>query len=68
MVRAFLKRPVSNTLTVAGKPQLHRLNIHEYQGSELMSKYVVNVPKGVAVSFAEKIKNAIQEIFPKEMS
>ncbi|XP_030533989.1 succinate--CoA ligase [ADP-forming] subunit beta, mitochondrial [Rhodamnia argentea] len=69
MVRALLKRLVSNTLTVAGKPQHHqlrRLNIHEYQGSELMSKYGVNVPRGVAVSSVEEIKKAIQEVFPKE--
>ncbi|KAK3414834.1 hypothetical protein EUGRSUZ_H00143 [Eucalyptus grandis] len=70
MVRAaLLKRLVSNSLTVAGKPQHHqlrRLNIHEYQGAELMSKYGVNVPKGVAVSSAEEIKKAIQEVFPNE--
>lgn len=54
---------------MAGKPQHHqlrRLNIHEYQGAELMSKYGVNVPKGVAVSSAEEIKKAIQEVFPNE--
>ncbi|KAF8014364.1 hypothetical protein BT93_H0258 [Corymbia citriodora subsp. variegata] len=69
MVRALLKRLVSNTLTVAGKSQHHqlrRLNIHEYQGAELMSKYGINVPKGVAVSSAEEIKKAIQEVFPNE--
>ncbi|KAK9269771.1 hypothetical protein L1049_001549 [Liquidambar formosana] len=36
------------------------------QGSELMGKYGVNVPKGVAISSVDKVKNAIQDVFPKE--
>lgn len=36
------------------------------QGAELMSKYGVNVPKGVAVGSTDEIKKAIQEVFPNE--
>ncbi|KAK4793922.1 hypothetical protein SAY86_011916 [Trapa natans] len=69
MARAMLKRLVSNSLSIAGRSQhnqLRRLNIHEYQGAELMSKYGINVPKGVAVSSAEEIRKTIQSVFPNE--
>lgn len=36
------------------------------QGAELMGKYGINVPKGVAVSSAEEIRKAIQSVFPSE--
>ncbi|KAK9266990.1 hypothetical protein L1049_028606 [Liquidambar formosana] len=35
-------------------------------GSELMGKYGVNVPKGIAISSVDEVKNAIQDVFPKE--
>ncbi|KAH7863202.1 hypothetical protein Vadar_014703 [Vaccinium darrowii] len=69
MVRGSLNKLVSRSLSVAGKwqqQQLRRLNIHEYQGAELMSKYGVNVPKGVAVSSVSEVRKAIQEVFPNE--
>ncbi|XP_010264985.1 PREDICTED: succinate--CoA ligase [ADP-forming] subunit beta, mitochondrial [Nelumbo nucifera] len=69
MARGLLGKLVSRSLSVAGKwqqQQLRRLNIHEYQGAELMSKYGINVPRGVAVSSVEEIKKAIQNAFPKE--
>ena len=31
-----------------------------------MGKYGVNVPKGVAVSSLDEVKNAIQQVFPNE--
>lgn len=31
-----------------------------------MSKYGINVPKGVAVSSVQEVKNVIQSTFPKE--
>lgn len=34
------------------------------QGSELMSKYGINVPKGVAVSSVDEAKNAVRTAFP----
>ncbi|KAI5082697.1 hypothetical protein GOP47_0002440 [Adiantum capillus-veneris] len=46
--------------------QLRHLNIHEYQGSKLMSQYGVNVPKGVAVSSISEIKNVLEQTFPGE--
>ncbi|KAL0733444.1 hypothetical protein Bca4012_009654 [Brassica carinata] len=65
----LVKKLVSRSLSVAGKwqhQQLRRLNIHEYQGAELMGKYGVNVPKGVAVSSLDDVKNAIEQVFPNE--
>ncbi|KAK1308529.1 hypothetical protein QJS10_CPA09g02014 [Acorus calamus] len=55
--------------SIAGRwqqQQLRRLNIHEYQGAELMGKHGINVPKGVAVSSLEEIKKTIQDVFPGE--
>ncbi|XP_009336114.2 succinate--CoA ligase [ADP-forming] subunit beta, mitochondrial [Pyrus x bretschneideri] len=69
MVRGLLKQLTFRSLSVAGKwqqQQLRRLNIHEYQGAELMSKYGVNVPKGVAAGSVNEVKKAIQDAFPKE--
>ncbi|KAA0039883.1 succinyl-CoA ligase [Cucumis melo var. makuwa] len=67
MVRGLLNKLVSRSLSVAGKwqhQQLRRLNIHEYQGAELMSKYGINVPKGLAVSSVDEVKNAVKTAFP----
>ncbi|RDX86574.1 Succinate--CoA ligase [ADP-forming] subunit beta, mitochondrial [Mucuna pruriens] len=69
MVRGLLNKLVSRSLSVAGKwqhNQLRRLNIHEYQGAELMSKHGVNVPRGVAVSTVEEARKAIKDVFPNE--
>ncbi|RVW53796.1 Succinate--CoA ligase [ADP-forming] subunit beta, mitochondrial [Vitis vinifera] len=69
MVRGLVNKLVSRSLNVAGKwqqQQLRRLNIHEYQGAELMSKYGINVPKGVAVGSIEEVRKTIQDVFPKE--
>lgn len=69
MVRGSLGKLVSRSLTLAGRwqqQQLRRLNIHEYQGAELMSKRGINVPRGVAVSSAEEVKRAIKDVFPSE--
>ncbi|KAF2294911.1 hypothetical protein GH714_026980 [Hevea brasiliensis] len=35
-------------------------------GADLMSKYGINVPKGVAVSSVDEVRKAIQEVFPNE--
>uniref|UniRef100_A0A7N0ZZ91 Succinate--CoA ligase [ADP-forming] subunit beta, mitochondrial n=1 Tax=Kalanchoe fedtschenkoi TaxID=63787 RepID=A0A7N0ZZ91_KALFE len=69
MVRGLIGKLAERCLTVAGKwqqQQLRRLNIHEYQGAELMSKYGVNVPRGVAVGSTEELKKAILEAFPNQ--
>ncbi|KNA24588.1 hypothetical protein SOVF_014310 [Spinacia oleracea] len=66
MVRGLLKNLVSKSLSSAGKwqqQQLRRLNIHEYQGAELMSKYGVNVPKGLAISSVDEVQKAIKDSF-----
>uniref|UniRef100_A0A2P2M8Q1 Succinate--CoA ligase [ADP-forming] subunit beta, mitochondrial n=1 Tax=Rhizophora mucronata TaxID=61149 RepID=A0A2P2M8Q1_RHIMU len=68
-MRGLLNKLVSRSLSVAGKwqqQQLRRLNVHEYQGAELMSKYGINVPKGVAVSSFDEVRKAIQDVFPNE--
>ncbi|KVI12348.1 ATP-citrate lyase/succinyl-CoA ligase [Cynara cardunculus var. scolymus] len=69
MVRGLLNKLATKSITVAGRwqqQQLRRLNIHEYQGAELMGKYGINVPKGVAVSSVEEVRKAIQTTFPNE--
>lgn len=69
MVRGMLRKLANQSLSVAGKwqqQQLRRLNIHEYQGAELMSKYGINVPKGVAVASVDQVKKAIQDVFPNQ--
>ncbi|CAH1431865.1 unnamed protein product [Lactuca virosa] len=69
MVRGLLNKLATKSINVAGKwqqQQLRRLNIHEYQGAELMGKYGINVPKGVAVSSVEEVRKAIQTTFPNE--
>ncbi|KAK6164275.1 hypothetical protein DH2020_001139 [Rehmannia glutinosa] len=69
MVRGLLGKLASRSLSVAGKwqqQQLRRLNIHEYQGAELMSKHGINVPKGVAVGSVEEVRKAMQEVFPNQ--
>ncbi|KAF9669756.1 hypothetical protein SADUNF_Sadunf14G0140600 [Salix dunnii] len=68
-MRGLLNKLVPRSLSVACKwqhQQLRRLNIHEYQGAELMGKYGVNVPKGVAVSSLEEVKETIRDVFPGE--
>ncbi|XP_002979653.2 succinate--CoA ligase [ADP-forming] subunit beta, mitochondrial [Selaginella moellendorffii] len=44
--------------------QLRHLNIHEYQGADLMSKYGVNVPKGAVVSSRKEISTVLEKEFP----
>ncbi|GJX36862.1 succinate--CoA ligase [ADP-forming] subunit beta, mitochondrial [Tanacetum coccineum] len=68
-MRGLLNKVASKSVTVASKwqqQQLRRLNIHEYQGAELMSKFGINVPKGVAVSSVEEVRKAIQTTFPND--
>ncbi|XXG44023.1 hypothetical protein AAC387_Pa01g3925 [Persea americana] len=69
MARGLMNKLGSRTISIAGKwqqQQLRRLNIHEYQGAELMGKHGINVPKGVTVSAVGEVKKAIQEVFPNE--
>ncbi|GMI66424.1 hypothetical protein like AT2G20420 [Hibiscus trionum] len=68
-MRGLVNKLVSRSLSVAGQwqqQQLRRLNIHEYQGAELMSKYGINVPKGVAVSSLDEVKEAVKTTFPNQ--
>ncbi|CAL9146839.1 unnamed protein product [Musa hybrid cultivar] len=69
-MRGSLGKLVAGSLSLAGrwqKQQLRRLNVHEYQqGAELMSKYGINVPKGVAVSSVEEVKETVRSVFPNE--
>ncbi|MBA0702996.1 hypothetical protein Goari_005540, partial [Gossypium aridum] len=68
-MRRLMNKLVSRSLSVAGKwqqQQLRRLNIHEYQGADLMNKYGINVPKGVAVSSIDEVKEAVKSAFPNE--
>ncbi|KAH1129808.1 hypothetical protein J1N35_001186 [Gossypium stocksii] len=68
-MRGLMNKLLSRSLSVAGKwqqQQLRRLNIHEYQGADLMNKYGINVPKGVAVSTIDEVKEAVKSAFPNE--
>ncbi|CAI9107587.1 OLC1v1006974C1 [Oldenlandia corymbosa var. corymbosa] len=69
MVRGLLGKLAGRSLSVAGKwqqQQLRRLNIHEYQGAELMGKYGINVPKGAAVGSIGEIKKTLESVFPNQ--
>ncbi|XP_070012378.1 succinate--CoA ligase [ADP-forming] subunit beta, mitochondrial-like [Nicotiana sylvestris] len=69
MVRGLLRKLGAQSLTIAGKwqqQQLRLLNIHEFQGAELMGKYGINVPKGVAVTTLGDVKKAIQDVIPDQ--
>ncbi|VFQ86264.1 unnamed protein product [Cuscuta campestris] len=69
MVRGLLRKLAGRSLSLAGKwqqQQLRRLNIHEYQGAELMGKHGINVPRGVAIGSIGEVKKAIQEFFPNQ--
>ncbi|KAI3460986.1 hypothetical protein Pfo_017649 [Paulownia fortunei] len=69
MVRGLLGKLAGRSVSVAGKwqqQQLRRLNIHEYQGAELMSKHGINVPKGVAVGSVDEVKKALRDVFPNQ--
>ncbi|XP_025794431.1 succinate--CoA ligase [ADP-forming] subunit beta, mitochondrial-like isoform X2 [Panicum hallii] len=43
-----------------------RLNIHEYQGAELMGKYGINAPRGATAGSAQEVKDALKNVFPNE--
>ncbi|CAN4101263.1 unnamed protein product [Withania somnifera] len=65
----MLRKLANQSFSVAGKwqqQQIRRLNIHEYEGAELMGKYGINVPKGVAVGSLDEVKKAIQDVLPNK--
>jgi len=72
MVRGSATRLLTRAVTVVRsgqswqQQQVRHLNIHEYQGASLMSKYGVNVPKGIVVSSVAEVKQAIRDAFPGE--
>ncbi|AQK53686.1 Succinate--CoA ligase [ADP-forming] subunit beta mitochondrial [Zea mays] len=69
MVRGSLGKLASRALSVAGRwqhQQLRRLNIHEYQGAELMGKYGINVPRGAAAGSVQEVNDALKNMFPSE--
>ncbi|PPR94562.1 hypothetical protein GOBAR_AA26108 [Gossypium barbadense] len=71
-MRGLMNKLVSRSLSVAGKwQQQHVLVIDEFwlsenQGADLMNKYGINVPKGVAVSTIDEVKEAVKSAFPNE--
>ncbi|KAJ8512161.1 hypothetical protein OPV22_002595 [Ensete ventricosum] len=67
MMRGSIGELVAGSLAFARrwqKQQLRRLNVHEYQGAELMIKYGINVSKGVAAPSIEEVKEAVKSVFP----
>ncbi|PAN47973.1 hypothetical protein PAHAL_9G326400 [Panicum hallii] len=45
-----------------------RLNIHEYQGAELMGKYGINAPRGATAGSAQEVKDALKNIVVKSQT
>lgn len=41
---------------------MRHLNIHEYQGAQLLEKYGVNVPPGIACNTIEEVKTATAKL------
>lgn len=72
MVRGSATRLLTRAVTAVRsgqswqQQQVRHLNIHEYQGASLMSKYGVNVPKGIVVSSVAEVKQVIRDAFPGE--
>lgn len=72
MVRGLASRLLTRAVTAVRsgqswqQQQVRHLNVHEYQGASLMSKYGVNVPKGIVVSSVAEVKQAIRDAFPEE--
>lgn len=72
MVRGSASRLLTRAVTAVRsgqswqQQQVRHLNVHEYQGASLMSKYGVNVPKGIVVSSVAEVKQAIRDAFPEE--
>ncbi|KAM0830739.1 hypothetical protein ACQ4PT_066019 [Festuca glaucescens] len=69
MVRGSIGRLASRALSVGGKwqhQQLRRLNVHEYQGADLMGKFGINVPKGAVVGSVQEVKEVLKNVFPSE--
>mmetsp|Transcript_23279 Transcript_23279/g.32154 ORF Transcript_23279/g.32154 Transcript_23279/m.32154 type:complete len:426 (+) Transcript_23279:42-1319(+) len=56
----------SRTLVVPHLQQSRFLNVHEYQGAELLSKYGVNVPPGIAGSTTAEVKDACAKMVDSE--
>eukprot|EP00889_Picochlorum_renovo_P000831 jgi/Picre1/27861/NNA_000825.t1 len=52
---------LARRLPGAQSEQIRFLNIHEYQGAELMGKYGVNVPHGVAIKSLEEVPAAAEK-------
>ncbi|PNH00033.1 Succinyl-CoA ligase [ADP-forming] subunit beta, mitochondrial [Tetrabaena socialis] len=42
--------------------QLRFFNVHEYQGAQLMSKFGINVPPGIAAKSMEEVVKAVDEM------
>lgn len=49
-------------MPAAVSTSVRALNVHEYQGAELMAKYGINVPPGVAVKTPAEAMSAAAEM------
>jgi succinyl-CoA synthetase beta subunit len=61
-----LARHVSRTRPVLQAQQLRFLNVHEYQGAELMSKFGVNVPPGKPVFSIDEVAPVCESLADAE--
>lgn len=57
--RVFLVQPAA---AQGNKQTVRRLNLHEYQSQQLLSKYGIQVPKSKPAKTAEEAKKAAEEI------
>ncbi|GAQ84569.1 ATP citrate lyase (ACL) family protein [Klebsormidium nitens] len=56
---------VENGLLAVGGSQVSQkrfLNVHEYQGADLMAKFGINVPKGIVASTLDEVDSAAKEL------
>lgn len=60
--RSIARRASATVSRVATRESKRNLNVHEYQGAELMSKYGVNVPHGIACKSLEEVERAVDAL------
>ena len=54
--------------TVVSNPRPNNMNIHEYQGKDILRKFGVAVPKGIVAYSPEEAKQAAEQLFAQQTS
>jgi succinyl-CoA synthetase beta subunit len=55
--------PASGVQTIVSNPIPKNMNIHEYQGKDILRKFGVAVPRGIVAYSPEEAKEAAEELF-----